>query len=360
MNQNEILKIKNNCQFFLHGHYPLKPKQYFEEMYEHTSPNEEADRYGEGEALQAFEHELKNIFGFEDCVFLQSGTMAQLIAMRIWTDLEKNSRIAFHPTCHLELHEQHAYKKLHGLSAELIGHKDQLMNIEDLKNLKEIPAAVIIELPQREIGGQLPSWEDLKKQISYLRSKNIKVHLDGARVWECAPYYQKTYQEITSLFDSVYISFYKGIGAIAGAALLGSSIFIKKARVWNRRHGGNLITAAPLYLSARYNLKKRIHSFESFYKKTKEICAVIATMEGISINPKIPQVNMFHLMIKGDSNDLSKRVLEVAKEMGIWGFSNIKPSPVPEFSTLEWYVGDAALDIPLEKIKQYISRVLDR
>ncbi|MCI5072317.1 beta-eliminating lyase-related protein [bacterium] len=327
-------------------------------MYDYVSSDEEADRYGQGKSIKDFEYELKNLFGFEDCVFFQTGTMAQLIAMRIWTEQQKKSKIAFHPTCHLELHEHSAYKVLHKLNAELIGDQSRLINIEDLKKLKETPSVVIFELPQREIGGQLPIWKDLNEQITYLRSKKIKVHLDGARIWECASYYKKTYQEIASLFDSVYISFYKGIGAISGAALLGSQSFIDNARIWNRRHGGNLITAFPVYLSARYNLKKRIARFEKYYQKTKEICKLISTMQGYSINPKTPQVNMFHLMVKGKSKDLSKRALEVSQEMGIWGFSNIKPSDQPEVSMLEWYVGEATLDISLEKIEEFLNKML--
>jgi threonine aldolase len=357
MKKKAILKVKNECKQLLHGHYPLSSKQYFTEMSQIVSAEERPDQYGQGDSLRTFEDSLVELFGHDDCVFLQSGTMAQLISMRVWTDQKNNSLIAFHPTCHLEIHEQNSYKVLHNLQSELMGQKNRLLNIEDLKNLKSNPASVILELPQREIGGQLPSWEELNEQIEYLHSKDIIVHLDGARLWECAPYYKKSYQEIAMLFDSVYVSFYKGIGAIAGAALLGPSDFIKEARVWNRRHGGNLITASPLYLSAKYNMKKRIHSFESYYKKTLEIHQIILKKKGMRTLPSTPQVNMFHLIIKGNKEDLVSRALSASKKTGIWGFAHIQSTADDSYCKLEWYVGDATLDVPLPKIEEFLDKM---
>ncbi len=352
-------KIHKKCTLFLQGNYRQTPHQYFTEMSEVVSPEDQSDQYGKGDSIRSFETHLAKLFGHEDCVFLQSGTMAQLIAMRIWTDKKNNPQIAFHPTCHLEIHEQNAYKVLHNLKAELIGEKDRLFTHADLKNLKTKPSAVIFELPQREIGGQLPTWSDLIEQIEYLKSKNIIVHLDGARVWECLPYYQKSYDQIASLFDSVYISFYKGIGAVAGSALLGSIDLIKEARIWNRRHGGNLITASPLYLSAQYNLKKRINSFESFYKKTLEIADLVSNIKNMYINPEIPQVNMFHLYVKGNREELFNRSLKTANELGVWGLVHFSNPNSDGFCKTEWYIGDATVDVPLVKIKEFLLRMVN-
>ena len=93
-------------------------------------------------------------------------------------------------------------------------------------------------MPQREIGGQLPSWSDLEAQVAWARDRGVAVHMDGARLWESGPFYERSYAEIAALFDSVYVSFYKGIGAIAGAALSGPAPFIGEARLWQRRSGG--------------------------------------------------------------------------------------------------------------------------
>lgn len=67
------LKIKDNCKYFLHGHYPISAKSYIRELSDITSAGKDPDRYGQGEELQSFERELADFFGFEDCIFLQSG-----------------------------------------------------------------------------------------------------------------------------------------------------------------------------------------------------------------------------------------------------------------------------------------------
>lgn len=341
-------------KYVLHGHYPVTPKEYFTKMSEYVSDDESHDQYGNGNELKEFEKEIAQLFNKEDCLFLQSGTMAQQIALRIWTDIKENKNVAFHPKCHLEIHEHMSYSVLHNLNSELIGEKDKLFSIEDLKSLSSKPSVLLFELPQREIGGQLPAWSDLVEQINYLKSQNIIVHLDGARIWECTTYYKKSLKEIAELFDSAYISFYKGIGAIAGAALLGNKDFINEAKIWNRRHGGNLVKSSPYYISARYNLGKRINSFESYFLKTQEIYSLVSEIKEIKIVPEAPQANMFHLYIKNSKETLLKKAMQACKELGIDYFPSIQ-TVTDELCKLEWYVGDATLDVPLEVINKFLN-----
>ena len=357
MDIDEIIKIKKKYSKSLGGHVPVQPREYFTELADFVAAEERADFYGAGDSLRNFEKEIAELFGHEDCVFLPSGTMAQVTAMRIWADAAQNSLIGFHPSCHLEIHEEDSYRALHNLQSVLIGEKHRLISLADLKNMREAPAAVLLELPQREIGGLLPSWQDLTSQIEYLRSQNIKVHVDGARLWECAPFYQKTYAEIGALFDSVYLSFYKGIGAVAGAALLGPKDFVEQARVWQRRHGGNLITLFPLYLSAKLNFRKRIDQFPAYFKRTQEIVDLIREYSELEARPCPPQVNMFHLFFNGSFDHLMKRTIAVSEEVGFWTF-NFSPTDSENIYKFEWYVGDATLSVPLEQIRYVLQQTV--
>ena len=60
------------------------------------------------------------------------------------------------------------------------------------------------------------------------------LHMDGARLLEIAPWYGRDPAEIAALFDSVYLSFYKGLGGLSGAMLLGTAPFLKQATPWRR------------------------------------------------------------------------------------------------------------------------------
>lgn len=66
------------------------------------------------------------------------------------------------------------------------------------------------------------------------------MHFDGARLWECGPHFGRTLPEIAALADSVYVSYYKSLGGISGAALAGTEDFVEEARVWRHRYGGQL------------------------------------------------------------------------------------------------------------------------
>src|SRR6266700_1199833 len=216
-------EIYKACTRFLGGHYRQTPQQVLSDLAASVDPGMLGDRYGEGEIINHFEAEVAALLGKEAAVFMPSGTMCQQIALRIWCDRRKVSNVAFHPTCHLEIHEQHGYQRLHNLQSILLGSPYRLFTLDDLKNVKEPLGALLIELPQREIGGQLPSWEALAEIISWGREQGIPMHLDGARLWESQPFYKRSYAEIAALFDTVYVSFYKILGGIAGAVMAATS-----------------------------------------------------------------------------------------------------------------------------------------
>ena len=79
--------------------------------------------------------------------------------------------------------------------------------------------AVQLGLPLREAGCLLPTWDELVAFSEAARDLGVPFHVDGARLWESQPHLDHTFPEITALFDSVYVSFYKGLRAMAGAAV---------------------------------------------------------------------------------------------------------------------------------------------
>src|SRR5262245_19858038 len=212
---------------------------------------------------------------------MPSGTMAQQIALRIWADRRGSKVVAFHPTSHLELHEQRGYAHLHGLEARLVGGPRSLLTRADLDAVPDRVAALLIELPQREIGGQLPSWEELQSQVAWARERGTALHLDGARLWETQPFYGRALAEIAEPFDSVYVSFYKILGGISGAGLAGPADFVAEARTWLRRHGGNLVTQSPQVLSARAGLRDRLPRVPLYVERARRIASVLRAFPGV-------------------------------------------------------------------------------
>jgi threonine aldolase len=359
-NKRDAVAIQKACTRFLGYHYRRSPKQELSELAEMTDAALDADHYGQGKLINDFEERVAALLGKEAAVFMPSGTMCQQIALRIWSERRGSSNVAFHPTCHLEIHENFGYRRLHGLSGILLGSPYNLFTLDDLKQVAEPLAALLIELPQREIGGQLPSWEALTAIISYARERDIPLHMDGARLWECKPFYRHDYREIAALFDTVYVSFYKILGGIAGAALAGPADIIAEARTWQRRHGGNLVQLYPYVLAAEKGLNMRLDRMQAYHTKATEIAAVFSSFPQIEVVPDPPQTNMMHVFLHGDPEKLREAALDIAEESGVWLFSWLAPTSLPSYSKFELSVGDASLDLSNEEIRSLFERLFQK
>lgn len=194
----------------------------------------------------------------------------------------------------LKIHEQDGLKELHHIEPILVGDENRLMTLEEIQALPDI-ACLLLELPQREIGGELPTFEELVAIHEHCREKGIHLHLDGARLFESLPYYEKEASEICALFDSVYVSFYKGIGGIAGAILAGPKAFCDMSKVWKRRYGGDLISLYPYILSADYYYELRKDKMAEYRNEAIRLAARFNELDGVWTTPRIPVTNMFHL-----------------------------------------------------------------
>jgi len=284
--------------------------------------------------------------------------MAQQIALRIWCERRRCSTVAFHPTCHLEIHEQMGYSVLHGLRPRLVGDPNELITLTDLEGIHEPLAALLLELPQREIGGRLPEWDDLVAQTSWARERGIALHMDGARLWQVGPFYGRAHAEIAALFDSVYVSFYKDLGALAGAALAGDAELIDQARVWQRRHGGNLVTSHPFVVSAELALDTRLEPIPCLVEHARAVAAALAGVDGVEIVPNPPQTPMFHVLLRGDRERLADAALAIAEQCRVFLFGELRSTTSPSVHRHEVTVGEATLALEPNEVAALYTEII--
>ncbi len=323
------------------------------EAFEHVDGKTGSDHYGNGELIEQFQQQMAEVLGKQAAVFFPSGTMAQQIALRIWCDRNGVKRVAYHPLSHLELHEQDALKELHHIEAILIGDQDRVTQLEDVTSLKEDISCLLLELPQREIGGQLPPFEQLEAIADYCRSKGIRLHLDGARLFEITPYYGKTAAEICSLFDSVYISFYKGIGGIAGAILAGDEDVMQEAKVWKHRHGGNMISLYPYILSSKYYYEQRVSKMGEYYEQARELAALLNACSHIHTLPEVPVSNMFHVHMDHPVEVTTQVLKDMAQQYDI-GLTSYVVDHKGSCS-FECTIGDKYALVPQERLHEALK-----
>jgi threonine aldolase len=328
------------------------------EVAEATASEERPDTYGEGERIERLEGRIAAILGKPAAVFMPSGTMAQQIALRIWCERRGCRTVAFHPTCHLEIHEQMGYSVLHGLRARLVGDPNEVITLADLEQIHEPLAALLLELPQREIGGRLPAWDDLVAQTSWAGERGIALHMDGARLWQVGPFYERDHAEIAGLFDSVYVSFYKDLGALAGAALAGDADLIAEARVWQRRHGGNLVTSHPFVVSAELSLDGRLERIPRLVEHARALAAAMAAVDGVEIVPDPPQTPMFHVLLRGDRERLADAALTIAEQQKVFLFGDLRSTTSPSVHRHEVTVGDATLVLEPDEVAALYAQII--
>jgi threonine aldolase len=358
LSEAETRAIFLGCERFISGHGVRRPSDVLAELAREAAETSEPDYYGEGAVIEDFEREIAALLGKEAAVFMPSGTMAQQIALRIWSERKRCATVAFHPLCHLEVDEEKGYQFLHGLRARLVGAPHRLLTLDDLREIAEPVAALLLELPQRYIGGQLPTWEELVAQTEWARDRGAALHMDGARLWESAPYYERSYAEIAALFDSVYVSFYKGVGGIAGSALAGQSDFIGEARVWLRRHGGNLVHLYPYVLAARAGLRQRLERFPAYHERAKSLAAALGAIPGVEVKPETPQAHMMHVYLPGDMDRLVAASVAIAREERVGLFRGLWPTELPGYVKFELAVGDATFALSDDEIAGYLARVV--
>ena len=218
--------------------------------------------------------------------------------------------------------------------------------------------ALLLELPQREIGGRLPEWDELVAQIDWARERGIATHLDGARIWEAAPYYRRSHAELAGLFDTVYVSLYKGLDGIGGSVLAGPAELIAQARVWRRRHGGTQVHLFAIVAGALPGLDRLAGRMPEFLAHARALGAALGEVDGVEVIPDPPQTPLFHLLLRGERDELERRSLELARERGVWLFGPLQPAASDRAGRLELNIGEPALEISPAEAAELFSLVL--
>ena len=186
------------------------------------------------------------------------------------------------------------------------------------------------------------------------------MHADAARIWEIQPFYGRSHAEIAALFDSLYVSFYKGLGAPAGAALVGPEDLIAEARLWQQRMGAILNTLFPYVVAARKGLDERLPRMPDYVAKARSVAEVLRGLPGVRVTPDPPHCNAMQVVLDGDQAHLEDARLDVAEETGIWPFGVAVTSPVQGLAMFEITIWEGAFDLSAGEIAAAIGLLAER
>ena len=307
--------------------------------------------YLDDEMTQALEADVAERLGVQAALWFPSGTMAQGVAARIHAADTGRGTLLLHPSSHLELHEEHGYREAHGLTAELTGNWRAPLTADDIDASGDDIAAVFLELPQRHAGGALPSWDELTAIKAAAKARGARLHIDGARLWTCVEAYEgQTLADICDGTDSIYVSFYKDIGALGGAALAGSTEFIAAARTWRHRLGGLLIRGWPHVPDALRLLYFRMDRMPAYIARARELAKMIQDASGFEIEPAEPLTNMFHVRIPMNEATIQAARDRAARTTGVWLANRFWDYEGPDMHSAEISVGERIMAIEPARI----------
>ncbi len=344
--------LATHCTGFLAGDGPRTTSSLIAQI----STDTRMDVYGDGGVVTELEEYIASILGKEKALFMPTGIMTQQATLRVLTDHAHNSRVALHPMSHLRTHEENAFVRLHGLQEVLAtgGSPHEPVRLETLKAIKEPIGALLLELPQRDMGGYLPTWNELVAQTKWARKNNVALHLDGARLWEAAPYYaataKKSIKDICALFDTVYVSFYKGLGGISGSCVAGKAEVINEVSLWRTRHGGRAYMLWPYAASALAVVKTRPKDMAAYYRRAVALSKKLHEIEGIEVLPDEVRSPMMHVRFSATKEEMEARVRKIATEQKIMTLPGIFLSESTNLQRYEYQVGRASMKFSLQQM----------
>jgi threonine aldolase len=351
---DELIALRDGCTRFLSGHGPARVSALLETI----PPDTKVDTYGDGGVVADLEAEVSGLLDKRAAVYLPSGTMAQQSVLRVHADHRNRRTVVFHPMCHLERHEEQGYERLHELIGRTAGNPHRLMTLDDLSVIAEPPAALLIELPQRDLGGQQPAFDDLTAQVSWAHERGAAAHLDGARLWESAAGYGRSPAAVAAGFDTVYVSFYKGIGALPGCCVAGPEDVVAEVREWRRRMGGTLHGLWPGAASALTCLNRRLPLFPRYLEHARAIASALAGLPGVRVLPDPPQVPMMHLLLETSPDAYRTAARTLAAERATWVWPSSQPTADPGVQKVELSVGDATCELKPDEVREVIAALV--
>ncbi|MEU6405604.1 aminotransferase class I/II-fold pyridoxal phosphate-dependent enzyme [Streptomyces sp. NPDC046985] len=310
--------------------------------------DERSDAYGDG-VVEALERRIAGLLGKEAAAFFPTGTMAQQVALRCWAARTGDRAVALHALSHPEVHERHALSQVSGLRPVWVTTEPRQPTAAEVRDLGEPFGTLMLELPLRDAGFVLPSWDELTEVVAAARDRDAVVHFDGARLWESTVHFDRALPEIADLADSVYVSLYKSLGAYGGAALAGPRELVEEAKTWRHRYGGAVFQQFPTALTALAGLERELPRLPDYVRHARVVAD--ALREGFAaagtpwarVHPDPPHTHEFQVWLPYDAEALMEAAIHAAEETGRMLFADAWTSRGPALASAEVSVRAAAL-----------------
>lgn len=260
------------------------------------------DVFGDDPTVARLEARTAEILGKEAAVFVPSGTMANQVAVRAHT--EPGDEVLLEGQAHIYYYEAGAPAALSGVICRCLNGRRGVFTAADVEAVLRPPdqhfartRLVCIENTHNRGGGSLWPLEAIHAVAAVARAHELRLHLDGARLWNATAATGIPERIYAEPFDSVNVCFSKGLGAPVGSALAGTREFIARARRFRKQFGGAMRQAGIVAAGALHALENHRSRLTEDHANAQTLAQGLARLPGVEIDPPAVQTNivMFRL-----------------------------------------------------------------
>ncbi len=259
------------------------------------------DVFGTDPTVNALEAKVAGMFGMEAALFVPSGTMANQIALKAHT--EPLDEIVCDRLSHIYQYELGGYGFHSGASITLLEGENGKLNAEMVeKAIKPdfdwypVTRLVSLENTINMAGGNLYTLDEIRPIREVCDRHGLKLHLDGARLFNALVETGDTPAAYGQVFDSISVCFSKGLGAPVGSILIGGKDFIRKSRRIRKAFGGGMRQAGYLAAACIHALDHHIVKLKKDHENARKIASVIAGLDVVrEVKPVKTNIIIFEL-----------------------------------------------------------------
>jgi len=232
------------------------------------------DVWREDPSMIELESMSAKMFGVEAALFCPSGTMTNQLAIKVHTNpgdeviCDKTAHVYIHEGGGIGFHSACSIRLMDGIrgqfTADMVADN---INSEDVHH--PVTSLVSIENTSNKGGGSIWDFREIEKIRNVCNKNDLKLHLDGARLFNALVETGISPSQFGSTFDSISICLSKGLGAPVGSLLLGNQAFIKQARRFRRMMGGGMRQAGYLAAAGIYAIDNNVNRLKEDHSRAK-------------------------------------------------------------------------------------------
>jgi len=285
------------------------------------------DSLGEDPTVNHLEEIVCELLGKEAAVFNCSGTQSNQMAIRAHCD--QGDEFLINETGHIVNYEAGGAAALSGVSARILRGEGGLLDIADLEGTVRpkkmnycVTRLVCVENTTNHGGGRAWPLEQMNRVATWAHQEGLKVHVDGARLFNACVAKNYSAREFVAQADSVSLCFSKGLGCPMGSMLAGDAATMHRARRARKLFGGALRQAGMMAAAAIYALEHHISRLTEDHNNARFFAEQLAGIQGITIDLDIVESNIVFFEIDpkyGSSSQLCEQLMARNVKVGPFG-----------------------------------------